>query len=76
MFLPKLRRVGLHSRVSLSMLKLCDSVVTVVVRFDGLCVLPINMINDKIYIALWFWLFLLLIISSLHLVFRCLTTHS
>ena len=56
------------------MLKLCDSVVTVVVRFDGLCVLPINMINDKIYIALWFWLFLLLVISSLHFVFRCLTT--
>ena len=28
------------------------------------------MINDKIYITLWFWLFLLLILSSLHMVFR------
>ena len=39
-------------------------------RFDGLCVLPINMINDKIYILLWFWLFILAIISGLHFIYR------
>jgi hypothetical protein len=38
--------------------------------FDGLCILPINMINDKIYIGIWFWLFLLLILSSCFMVYR------
>lgn len=42
-------------------------------RFDGMCVLPINMLNDKIFLVVWLWLFLLLVITSLHLVFRLAT---
>ena len=26
-----------------------------VMKHDGLCVLPLNIINEKIYIFLWFW---------------------
>ena len=39
-------------------------------QFDGLCILPINMINDKIYIGIWFWMFLLLVISIGFMIYR------
>ena len=39
-------------------------------QFDGLCILPINMINDKIYIGIWFWLFILLLLSVGFMVYR------
>jgi hypothetical protein len=41
--------------------------------FDGLCVLPINIINEKIYILLWFWFIILSLITSLFLVYRLTT---
>ncbi|GFU17352.1 innexin inx2 [Nephila pilipes] len=37
---------------------------------DAMCILPINIINEKIYIFLWFWFILLATLSSLSLVYR------
>ena len=37
---------------------------------DALCLLPINVVNEKIYVFLWFWLLLLALVTSLFVVFR------
>jgi len=36
---------------------------------DVLCVLPLNILNEKIYILLWFWFIVLAIISAMSLVY-------
>ncbi|CAH1111012.1 unnamed protein product [Psylliodes chrysocephalus] len=40
-------------------------------RFDGLCVLPLNIVNEKIYVFLWFWFILLSVLSGISLIYRC-----
>ena len=40
---------------------------------DGLCVLPLNIINEKIFIFLWFWLIFLALVTGLYLIFRIWT---
>jgi len=40
---------------------------------DGLCVLPLNIINEKIYIFIWFWLVGIAVISGVALIYRLAT---
>ncbi|KAI2801773.1 Structural component of the gap junction [Blomia tropicalis] len=42
-------------------------------RHDAMCILPINIVNEKVYIFLWFWFYFLAIVSALALVYRALT---
>jgi len=39
-------------------------------RFDSLCVLSMNILNEKIYIFLWFWFIILAIITGINIVVR------
>lgn len=40
---------------------------------DSLCVMALNIINEKIYIILWFWFMVLLVVTLLGLTWRVLT---
>lgn len=42
-------------------------------QHDALCVMALNIINEKIYIFLWFWFIILAIVTGLGLVWRMLT---
>lgn len=42
-------------------------------KFDGLCVLPLNIVSEKIFIFLWFWLIIVAMISGLGLIYRMTT---
>jgi hypothetical protein len=37
---------------------------------DGLCILPLNIINEKIYVTLWLWFVLLSSITAIFLLYR------
>jgi hypothetical protein len=39
-------------------------------KYDTLCILPLNVINEKIYIFLWFWFMLLAFLTFVALVLR------
>jgi len=41
-------------------------------QIDSLCVLAVNVINEKIYIAMWIWLILLNIVSCIVFIFHLL----
>nr|XP_023026317.1 innexin inx2-like [Leptinotarsa decemlineata] len=37
---------------------------------DALCILPLNVLNEKFFLILWYWLLVLLIVTMLCLVYR------
>lgn len=41
-------------------------------KYDALCILPINIINEKLYIFLWFWFIILTVISAMTVLYRVL----
>jgi len=43
---------------------------------DGLCILPLNIINEKIFIVLWFWYIALAIWTGIFLCYRITTVAS
>lgn len=40
---------------------------------DALCVLPLNIVNEKIYTFLWFWFILIAVITTINLIYRAIT---
>ena len=39
-------------------------------RHDSICILPLNIVNEKIYIFLWFWFIILAILTMILVAFR------
>ncbi len=41
-----------------------------------LCVLPLNVLNEKLFLVLWFWFAFLIAVSGLNLLYRLFTSLS
>ncbi|XP_073831327.1 innexin family member shaking B isoform X1 [Musca autumnalis] len=39
-------------------------------KHDAICILPLNVVNEKIYIFLWFWFILLTLLTLLTIIYR------
>nr|CAI5825059.1 unnamed protein product [Callosobruchus analis] len=45
-------------------------------KHDALCILPLNVVNEKIYVFLWFWFIILTILTTLTLIYRVIIIFS
>ncbi|XP_037915276.1 innexin shaking-B isoform X2 [Hermetia illucens] len=45
-------------------------------KHDAICILPLNVVNEKIYIFLWFWFILLSFLTTLTLIYRVIIIFS
>ena len=45
-------------------------------KHDAMCILPLNIVNEKIYIFLWFWMIILMLLTLLVPVYRFLIVFS
>uniref|UniRef100_A0ABK8F497 Innexin n=1 Tax=Anopheles gambiae TaxID=7165 RepID=A0ABK8F497_ANOGA len=45
-------------------------------RHDAICILPLNVVNEKIYIFLWFWFIILTILTTLTIFYRIIIIFS
>lgn len=45
-------------------------------RHDAVCILPLNVVNEKIYVFLWFWFLILTILTTITVVYRALIIFS
>lgn len=41
-------------------------------KHDAMCILAVNIINEKIYIFLWFWMFILAVLSGFAIIYSAL----
>lgn len=39
-------------------------------KHDSLCILPLNIVNEKTYVFIWFWYMILLVLLAALLTFR------
>jgi len=46
------------------------------VKLDALCILPLNIVNEKLFLFLWFWFTFLTVVSFYQLVYRAVVLGS
>lgn len=68
---------GVHSSKIFPKLTKCDMYVIgpsgSIENKDVFCILPLNIINEKIFAFLWIWYIILFAISSINLIYRLVT---